>query len=86
MQANPYPSVKYPLTIVEVLLEVFGEGIGGGYDIGCKFGTTLNRSKLGPRARALNYKALFFPRTCAQSPVPTLLSCNICQGNGAGRP
>jgi Kyakuja-Dileera-Zisupton transposase len=37
---------------------VFGEGIGGGYDIGCKFRTTLNRSDLGPRARDLNYKAL----------------------------
>lgn len=37
---------------------MFGADIGGGYDIGCKFGITLNRSELGPRARALNYKAL----------------------------
>ena len=44
--------------MVEILLEVFGADIGGGYDIGCKFGITLNRSELGPRARALNYKAL----------------------------
>jgi hypothetical protein len=56
--ANPIPSAKYPLAVVEVLLEVFGAGIGGGYDIGCKFRTTLNRSELGPRARDLNYKAL----------------------------
>ena len=44
--------------VVEILLEVFGAGIGGGYDIGCKFRTTLNRSELGPHARSLNYKAL----------------------------
>jgi hypothetical protein len=50
-------SAKYPLAVVEVLLEVFGPGIGGGYDIGCKFGTTLNRSELGPLARALDYRA-----------------------------
>ena len=43
-------SAKYPLAVVEVLLEVFGPGIGGGYDIRCKFGTTLNCSKLGPLA------------------------------------
>ncbi|KAF8518165.1 hypothetical protein BU17DRAFT_91300 [Hysterangium stoloniferum] len=35
---------KYPLTVVEVLLEVFGTGIGGG--------------ELGAQARALDYKAL----------------------------
>ena len=51
-------SAKYPLTVVEVLLEVFGPGIGGGYDIGCKFGTMLNRSELGPLAQALDYRAL----------------------------
>ncbi|KAF8229074.1 hypothetical protein L208DRAFT_1288400 [Tricholoma matsutake] len=49
---------KYPLAVVEVLLEMFGPGIGGGYDIGCKFGTTLNHSELGPQARALDYQAL----------------------------
>jgi hypothetical protein len=50
--------VKYPLAVVEVLLEAFGDGIGGGYDIGCKFGMTLNRSELGPRAREFDYRAL----------------------------
>ena len=58
MLANPISSAKYPLAIIEVLLEAFGVNIGGGYDIGCKIRTTLNRSELGPRARALNYKAL----------------------------
>ena len=51
-------SAKYPLAVVEVLLEAFGAGIGGGYDIGCKFGMTLNRSELGPLAQALDYRAL----------------------------
>jgi hypothetical protein len=51
-------SSKYPLAVVEVLLEVFGADIGGGYDISCKFQTTLNRSELGPRARELAFKAL----------------------------
>jgi hypothetical protein len=58
MLANYIHSAKYPLAIVEALLEAFGINIGGGYDIGCKFGTTLARSELGPLAKALNYKAL----------------------------
>ena len=50
MQADLNPSVKYLLAIVEVLLEAFGVDIGGGYNIGCKFRTILNHSKLGPCA------------------------------------
>ncbi|KAF8220137.1 hypothetical protein L208DRAFT_1335600, partial [Tricholoma matsutake] len=50
--------VKYPLAIVEVLLEAFGTGIGGGYNISCKFRTTLSRSDLGPHARMLDYTVL----------------------------
>jgi hypothetical protein len=49
---------KYLLAVVETLLEAFGARLGGGYDISCKFGTTLDRSELGPRARDLGYKAL----------------------------
>jgi hypothetical protein len=49
---------KYPLAIVETLLDAFGSNIGGGYDIGCKFGITLARSELGPRAQELHYQAL----------------------------
>jgi hypothetical protein len=49
---------KYPLAVVEVLLEIFGPGIGNGYDIGCKFRTTLNRSELGSQARELDFKSL----------------------------
>ena len=51
-------SAKYPLAVVETLLEAFGTGIGGGYDIGCKFATTLDQSDLGPRAKTLNYRSL----------------------------
>jgi len=43
-------SAKYPLAMVDVLLEVFGAGIGGGYHISCRFWTILNHSKLGPHA------------------------------------
>ncbi|KAG6809770.1 hypothetical protein H0H92_014809 [Tricholoma furcatifolium] len=49
---------KYPLAVVEALLHAFGDGIGGGYDIGCKFGGTVNRSELGEQARQLHFKAL----------------------------
>lgn len=51
-------SSKYPLAVVEILLEVFGADLGGGYDIGCKFKKTLARSDLGPQAQELGYKAL----------------------------
>ncbi|KAG6879498.1 hypothetical protein C0992_002109 [Termitomyces sp. T32_za158] len=49
---------KYPLAVVNELLDVFGTRIGGGYDIGCKFGTTIANSPLGPRAGQLEYKSL----------------------------
>lgn len=43
-------SSKYPLAVVEVLLDVFGADIGDGYDIGCKTQMTLDHSELGSRA------------------------------------
>jgi len=49
---------KYPLAVIKILLEAFGSDIGGGYDIGCKFGTTLDHSELGNQAHELNYKTL----------------------------
>ncbi|PPR06009.1 hypothetical protein CVT24_004721 [Panaeolus cyanescens] len=49
---------KYPLAVVEALLDSFGANIGGGYDIGCKFKTTLSRSELGAKAKELNYTPL----------------------------
>lgn len=44
--------------MVELLLDVFGARIGASYDIGCKFGKTLDHSPLGPLACKLEYKLL----------------------------
>ena len=50
---------KYPLAVVEALLDVFGEHtIGCGYDIGCQFATTLRQSVLGQRATEASFKCL----------------------------
>ncbi|KAG1848953.1 hypothetical protein DFJ58DRAFT_717000 [Suillus subalutaceus] len=49
---------KYPLAVVSKLLDAFGTDLGGGYDIGCRFKTTLSRSVLGQRARELNHTSL----------------------------
>lgn len=51
-------SAKYPLACVAKLLDAFGEDLGGGFDIGCKFKTTLARSPLGARARELRHTCL----------------------------
>ncbi|EGO04866.1 hypothetical protein SERLA73DRAFT_34185, partial [Serpula lacrymans var. lacrymans S7.3] len=51
-------STKYPLAVVEKLLDVFSKGLGGGFDISCKFKTTLSNSPLGRRARNLNHTCL----------------------------
>lgn len=57
-EANRVTSSKYPLAIVNHLLDVLGVKIGMGYDIGCKFGTTVDRSPLGDKARRLQYTSL----------------------------
>ncbi|TFK79062.1 hypothetical protein K466DRAFT_606431 [Polyporus arcularius HHB13444] len=44
--------MKYPLAIINRLLEVYGPDILVGYDIGCEFTKTLEHSSLGPRAKA----------------------------------
>ncbi|KAF8514584.1 hypothetical protein BU17DRAFT_68351 [Hysterangium stoloniferum] len=49
---------KYPLAVVAKLLQVFGKDLGGGFDIGCRFKTTLAQSPLGPQAKELNYTSL----------------------------
>lgn len=41
-----------------MLLRAFGVNLGGGYDIGCKFATTLDSSPLGAIARQNNYRSL----------------------------
>ncbi|KAF6763420.1 hypothetical protein DFP72DRAFT_986985 [Ephemerocybe angulata] len=49
---------KYPLAVVEALLDAFGDNIGCGYDIGCKFSSTLKDSALGSRAAKANFRSL----------------------------
>ena len=57
-EANSDIRAKYPLAVVEVLLEALGEDIGGGYDIGCGFGTTLDQSPLVDLTRKMKYRSL----------------------------
>ena len=40
------------------MIDIFGADLGHGYDIGCRFKTTLNKSSLGPKARAANHTCL----------------------------
>lgn len=50
--------MKYPLAIVERLLDQYGSDIGLGYDIWCAFVTTLAKSSLGSRMIALNLQGV----------------------------
>ncbi|KAI6011450.1 hypothetical protein BKA83DRAFT_4467030 [Pisolithus microcarpus] len=49
---------KYALMVTSKLLDAFSSDLGSGYDIGCRFKTTLASSILGKRARSLNYTSL----------------------------
>ncbi|KAJ7718976.1 hypothetical protein B0H14DRAFT_3098641 [Mycena olivaceomarginata] len=49
---------KYPLAVVQELLDVFGMKLGAGYDIGCHFDATVRYSQLGDQARANKLKCL----------------------------
>ncbi|KAJ7894664.1 hypothetical protein B0H14DRAFT_3854252 [Mycena olivaceomarginata] len=49
---------KYPLAVVQELLDVFSMKLGAGYDIGCHFNTTVRYSQLGDQARANKLKCL----------------------------
>lgn len=64
-------SSKYPLAIVEALLNAFGSDIGGGYDIGCKSKAMLASSPLGKKAKCLNYRFLV-----ASMGMPTIVSAS----------
>jgi hypothetical protein len=43
---------------MEYLLENLGKDLGLGYDVGCKFGTTVAQSELGDLAAELNFRSL----------------------------
>ncbi|KAJ7795486.1 hypothetical protein B0H14DRAFT_2620904 [Mycena olivaceomarginata] len=49
---------KYPLAVVQELLDVFGMKLGAGYDIGCHFDATVRYSQLGEQARTNKLKCL----------------------------
>ncbi|KAF9071158.1 hypothetical protein BDP27DRAFT_1219440, partial [Rhodocollybia butyracea] len=49
---------KYPLPVLDRLLEVIGKDIAMGYDVGCGFGTTVSRSPLGEKAKELGFTSL----------------------------
>lgn len=49
---------KYPLALIDRLLDVHGDDMGCAYDVGCAFAATLDGSRLGPRASSLNFKLM----------------------------
>jgi Kyakuja-Dileera-Zisupton transposase len=52
---------KYPLAIVDVLIDAYGERVGCGYDIGCRFATTLAQSSLGKKSADQSLRMLVGP-------------------------
>ena len=50
--------MKYPLAIVNKLIEVYGPDILVGYDIGCEFTKTLQHSSLGASVHEKNLKCI----------------------------
>jgi len=49
--ADEHSRAKYPLAMVSKALDVFGEQLLIGYDIGCVFGGTVLSTSLGPKFR-----------------------------------
>ncbi|KAJ7880232.1 hypothetical protein B0H14DRAFT_3082710 [Mycena olivaceomarginata] len=49
---------KYPLAVVDSLIEHLGDNIGNGYDVGCDFQTTIKNSPLAARPRQCNFRCL----------------------------
>ncbi|KAH7904826.1 hypothetical protein BJ138DRAFT_1119044 [Hygrophoropsis aurantiaca] len=49
---------KYALAVVSKLIDAFGDDLGGGYDIGCQFSTTLANSSLGTLALQAHHTCL----------------------------
>ena len=49
--------MKYPLAIINKLIDIFGPNLALGYDIGCRFKTTLNNA-LGEKAHSNRHTCL----------------------------
>ena len=56
--STPSKRAKYPLAMTNTLLQAFGSRMGIGYDIGCKFGSTISKSRLGALADELSLRLL----------------------------
>jgi len=50
--------MKYPLACLNKLFDLYGADLAHGYDIACAFMTTVARSSLGPRAKALRLRGI----------------------------
>jgi len=50
--------MKYPLALVNKLMDVYGPDLALGYDIACGFAKTLRSSLLGPRAAQLHLSGI----------------------------
>ncbi|THU79171.1 hypothetical protein K435DRAFT_875809 [Dendrothele bispora CBS 962.96] len=49
---------KYALAIVDRLIDVLGEDLALGYNLGCGFAVTVGKSSLGPKAKDKRYVSL----------------------------
>lgn len=56
---NLYNRAKYPLALVNKLIDVYGADLAVGYDIGCAFSQTIGKSlQLAPKASQANLRML----------------------------
>ena len=55
---NSHHRAKYPLAIVNKLINCFGSNLAAGYDINCSFATTLFNSTIGPHTLLTNHASL----------------------------
>ncbi|KAJ7796714.1 hypothetical protein B0H14DRAFT_2390399 [Mycena olivaceomarginata] len=66
VQSNLFCRMKYPLAVVNSLLDMYGPDIGLGYNIMCAFWKTLHRSSLGAKVVAMRLHGVCtgLPQTC----------------------
>ena len=51
-------SAKYPLVIINRLINILGKKAGCAYDIGCAFATTLEHSSLAEKAKDASFRLM----------------------------
>ena len=75
---------KYSFAVVEALIDSFGFGIGGEYNIGCKFAITLSKSPLELKTMQSNYCTLvdLFHGHAYKPTVSAVKPSNICERHG----